>query len=86
MKFSVIYSVDVPEGVEILDHAPPRLDLWEETEDDQQYYHLAWQYAERYNSRYGNGLIPESAPMMEDIAEFWGRHFLGRGWRKRLTE
>ncbi len=48
-------------------------------------YHLARQYAERYNSRYGTGLIPESAPMVEDIAEFWGRHFLGRGWRKRLA-
>ena len=33
-------------------------------------YHLARRYAERYNSRYSNGLIPESAPMMEDIAEF----------------
>ena len=48
-------------------------------------YHLARQYAERYNSRYGTGLIPKSAPMMEDIAEFWGRHFFGRGWRKRLA-
>ena len=25
-------------------------------------YHLARQYAERYDSRYGTGLIPESAP------------------------
>jgi hypothetical protein len=23
--------------------------------------------------------------MVEDIAEFWGRHFLGRGWRNRLA-
>ena len=49
-------------------------------------YHLARQYAERYDSRYGTGLIPKSAPMVEDIAEFWGRYFLGRGWRKRLME
>jgi len=49
-------------------------------------YHLARQYAERYDSRYGTGLIPKSAPMAEDIAEFWGRYFLGRGWRKRLME
>ncbi len=48
-------------------------------------YDLARRYAERYNSRYGTGLIPESAPMVEDIAEFWGRHFLGRGWKKRLA-
>jgi hypothetical protein len=33
-------------------------------------YHLARQYAERYNSRYGTGLIPESAPLVEDIADF----------------
>jgi hypothetical protein len=47
-------------------------------------YRLARQYAEEYSSRYGTGLIPKSAPMVEDIAEFWGKHFLGRGWRKRL--
>lgn len=45
-------------------------------------YRLARQYAERYNSRYGTGLIPESAPMMEEIAEFWGRHYFGRAWRE----
>ena len=45
-------------------------------------YRVARQYAERYNSRYGTGLIPESAPFVEDIAEFWGRHFLGRGCRR----
>ena len=49
-------------------------------------YRLARQYAERYNSRYGSGLITESAPFVEDIAEFWGQHFLGRGWRKRLAK
>ena len=48
-------------------------------------YRLARQYAERYNPRYGTGLIPESAPMVENIADFWGRHFLGRGWRQRLA-
>src|SRR5262245_6874544 len=31
-------------------------------------YRLARQYAERYDSRYGTGLIPESAPLVEDIA------------------
>jgi hypothetical protein len=49
-------------------------------------YDLARQYCERYNARYGSGLIPESAPLVEDIAEFWGRHFLGRGWRKWLKK
>jgi hypothetical protein len=33
-------------------------------------YQVARQYAERYDSRYGAGLIPESAPLVEDIASF----------------
>ena len=41
-------------------------------------YRLARQYAERYNSRYGTGLIPESAPMVEDIADFWCQYHLGK--------
>ena len=49
-------------------------------------YQLARQYAERYNPRYGTGLIPASAPFMDDIAEFWGKHFLDRGWKKRLAK
>ncbi len=49
-------------------------------------YDLARQYSERYNPRYGTGLLPDSAPMVEDIAEFWGRHFLGRSWRRRLSK
>lgn len=49
-------------------------------------YVIARQYAERYSSRHGTGLIPASAPLVEHIAEFWGQHFLGRGWRKQLTK
>ena len=41
-------------------------------------YRLAREYAERYNARYGTGLIPESAPMVEDIAEFWCQYHLGK--------
>jgi hypothetical protein len=37
MKFSIIYSVDVPEDEDISRFAPPDLDLWDETEDDDQY-------------------------------------------------
>jgi hypothetical protein len=47
-------------------------------------YQLARQYAEEYDSRYPSGLVPKSAPMVEEIAEFWGRYYLGRGWRKRV--
>lgn len=38
MQFSVIYSVDTPEEVDLLDYAPPQAaDLWDETEGDEQY-------------------------------------------------
>jgi hypothetical protein len=47
-------------------------------------YQVARKYAEKYDPHYGTGLIPKSAPMMDEIAEFWGRHFLGRGWKKKL--
>lgn len=32
MQFSVIYSVDCPEDVDVTNFAPPDLDLWDETE------------------------------------------------------
>ena len=34
-------------------------------------YHAARDYAERYEARYGSGLTPSSAPMVEEIAGFW---------------
>lgn len=38
MQFSVIYSADTPEDVDVLDFAPPQVeDIWDETEDDGQY-------------------------------------------------
>jgi len=36
-----------------------------------QAYHLARDYAERYDPRYGTGLIPESAPLVMDLVDFW---------------
>ena len=38
-------------------------------------YQAAKDYAERYDSRYGTGLIPISAPMVEEIAEFWRKYY-----------
>jgi len=38
-------------------------------------YQVARHYAERYNPRYGTGLIPESDDTVEDIADFWCRHY-----------
>jgi hypothetical protein len=49
-------------------------------------YRLARQYAERYNSRYGTGLIPESAPLVEDIADFWCQYHLGKPLREWLSQ
>lgn len=37
-------------------------------------YQIARSYAERYNPSYGTGLLPESAPMVEDIANFWNQY------------
>jgi hypothetical protein len=39
-------------------------------------YQAARGYAERYDPRHGTGLIPSSAPMMQEIADFW-RDFHG---------
>ena len=36
-----------------------------------QAYYLARNYAERYDPRYGTGLIPDSAPLVMDIVDFW---------------
>jgi hypothetical protein len=41
-------------------------------------YRLTRQYTERYDPRYGTGLIPESAPLVEDIADFWCQYHFGQ--------
>jgi len=38
-------------------------------------YHVGREYAERYDSNYGTGLIPKSAPLMEDIVNFWFQYY-----------
>jgi hypothetical protein len=38
-------------------------------------YHLARNYTERYDPRYGTGLIPESAPLVMDIVDFWCEYY-----------
>ncbi|MFO1431560.1 MAG: hypothetical protein U1F76_15680 [Candidatus Competibacteraceae bacterium] len=34
-------------------------------------YHVGREYAERYDIYHGTGLIPESAPLLADIVNFW---------------
>jgi hypothetical protein len=36
-------------------------------------YHVARDYTEQYDPRYGTGLLPKSAPMVEDIINFWNQ-------------
>jgi len=36
-------------------------------------YITARDYTERYNPRYGTGLVPESVPLLEDLLQFWTR-------------
>jgi hypothetical protein len=38
-------------------------------------YHAARAYAEQYDPQYGTGLIPESAPMMQEIVRFWSEYY-----------
>lgn len=38
-------------------------------------YEMAKSYTDRYNSSYGTGLMPESAPMLEDIVIFLKRYY-----------
>jgi len=48
-------------------------------------YQAARQYAERYNPRYGTGLIPESASAVEDIVAYWARCYFGRSAKRVLA-
>ncbi len=48
-------------------------------------YQAARQYAERYNPRFGTGLIPESAAAVEDIVAFWARDHFGKDAKKVLA-
>jgi hypothetical protein len=38
-------------------------------------YEIARDYAERYDSGHPSGLVPASAPLVQDIADFWANFF-----------
>ena len=38
-------------------------------------YHASKDYVVRFDARYGSGLIPNSAPIVEEIAEFWRNYY-----------
>jgi len=48
-------------------------------------YQAARRFAERYDPRYGTGLIPESASAVEEIVDFWARYHFGKNAKKVLA-
>ena len=38
-------------------------------------YHACKDYVVRFDAQYGSGLIPSSAPVVEEIVEFWRKHY-----------
>lgn len=60
MLFSIIYSVDVPEGENVLRFAPPDMaDLWQETESDDcyEYGYLGDEWGENGHHRKWCGIL-----------------------------
>jgi len=47
-------------------------------------YHLAKDYAEGYEPRYGTGLIPSSYPMLENIANFFCQYYFNQSMKEWL--
>ncbi|WP_242058115.1 MULTISPECIES: hypothetical protein [Nostoc] len=49
-------------------------------------YKLAREYTESYEPRYGSGLIPESAPKLLEIAEFWCHYYFGQNLAEKFPK
>ena len=49
-------------------------------------YQLAKQYAERYESSCGTGLVPKSRPQLLDIAEFWCQYYFSQSLQERFPK
>lgn len=47
-------------------------------------YKLAAEYVEGYQARYGSGLIPESAPKLLEVAEFWCQYYFGQSLSEKF--
>jgi hypothetical protein len=48
---------------------------WTDVETGYWAYQAARDYAEQYDPCYGNGLIPQSLPMIKEIFDFWCRYY-----------
>ncbi len=49
-------------------------------------YKLARELVEDYEPQYGTGLIPSSAPMLLEIAEFWCQYYLGHNLTQKFPQ
>lgn len=49
-------------------------------------YKLAAEYVEGYQARYGSGLIPESAPKLLKVAEFWCQYYFEQNLSEKFRE
>jgi hypothetical protein len=49
-------------------------------------YKLAREYTELYKPESGTGLIPESAKMLLEIAEFWCQYFWGQNLAEKFPK
>jgi hypothetical protein len=49
-------------------------------------YKLASEYVEDYEPRYGSGLIPESAPKLLEVAEFWCHYYFGQNLSQKFPK
>ena len=48
-------------------------------------YKLAREYVERYEPSYGTGIIPESVPMLLEVAEFWCQYYFGQTLKEKFS-
>jgi hypothetical protein len=49
-------------------------------------YKLAREFTESYAPQYGMGLIPESAPKLLEIAEFWCQYYFGQSLSQKFSK
>jgi hypothetical protein len=47
---------------------------------------LAREFIEGYKPQYGTGLIPESLPMLLEVAEFWCQYYFGQNLSQKFPK
>ncbi|WP_293337290.1 hypothetical protein [Microcoleus sp. CAWBG58] len=47
-------------------------------------YKLAREYVERYSPQYSSGIIPESVPMLLEVAEFWCQYYFSQSLSEKF--